>query len=326
MRILLVKMSSLGDVVHNLPVVADVHRHHPQALIDWVVEEDYVPIPQLHPQVDRVLPIAWRRWRHQLSQARIRTEMAAFWRSLRRFDYDWIVDSQGLIKSALVGCCARRDPQGFRVGGDRRSIKEPLASAFYNRRVPVAWSRHVIDRNRAVAAAGLGYAVDTPPEYGIAPPPLHPTDAHLAQAPYAVLMHAASRAPKLWANANWVALGRWLSTQGLGCVLPWGSAAERARSDHLAQAIDGAIVPQERMDLSRAAGVLGASRLVVGLDTGFTHFAAALGRPVIGIFCDSDSQQAGACGAAPCMNFGFKGAAPQLDTVREAAQQLLGQR
>jgi heptosyltransferase-1 len=312
LKILLVKMSSMGDLVHNLPVASDIAARFPGAVIDWVAEEDYVPIPALHPQVRGVIPIAWRRWRKQLLSSVVRHEMAEFHHRLRATDYDFVLDTQGLLKSVAVACMA----SGMRVGGDRSSIKEPLAATFYHQRLPIAWSRHVVERCRAVAAGALGYAIDTPPDYAIAAESL--TADWLPTAPYSVLMHAASRPEKLWAEAHWVSLGRQLADYGQHIVLPWGSPAEEARSRRLADAIPGAMVPP-RMDLATAARFLAGSRIVVGLDTGFTHFAAALGRPTIGIYCDSDGAQAAVFGRAYCASFGRKGNPPELAPIMSAA-------
>ncbi|MFA7268169.1 MAG: lipopolysaccharide heptosyltransferase I [Sterolibacterium sp.] len=316
LKILLVKMSSMGDLVHNLPVVTDIRAHYPDAVVDWIAEEAYVTIPSLHPAVRRVIPIAWRRWRRQLAQRKTWTEMAEFRRQLLATDYDFVLDSQGLLKSAIVGSMAK----GILVGGDSRSIKEPLASVFYRRRLPIAWSWHVVKRCRAVAAGVLDYPADAPPEYGISAPRL--VVDWLPDKPYCVLMHAASRPEKLWPESHWVELGRYLAKQGLICVLPWGSPEEQQRSRRLALAIPGAVVPP-LMDLASAAGFLAGSVMVVGLDTGFTHFSAALGRPTIGIYCDSDSQQAAVHGSAYCASFGKRGAPPNYATVHAAVERAL---
>ena len=311
LKILLVKMSSMGDLVHNLPVVTDIHAHYPGAIVDWVAEEAYVTIPSLHAGVRRVIPIAWRRWRKQLAQRNTWTEMAALHRQLNATDYDFVLDSQGLWKSAIVGNLAH----GILVGGDRRSIKEPLACAFYDRRLPIPWAWHVVDRCRSVAAGALGYATDTPPDYGIAAPPL--VADWLPGVPYCVLMHAASRPEKLWPESHWIDLGLYLAQQGFVSVLPWGSPAEQQRSRRLAQLLPGAVVPP-LLDLATAARFLAGSVMVIGLDTGFTHIAAALGCPTIGVYCDSDSQQAAVHGAAYCASFGQRGAPPSYATVQGA--------
>lgn len=316
LKVLLIKMSSMGDLVHNLPLVSDIRAHFPDAQIDWVAEEAYAPIPSLHPAVRQVIPVAWRRWRRALGQAKTWQEMKAFAATLRAVDYDLILDTQGLYKSVVVALLAHGDI----VGGDRFSIKEGGAALFYNKRLPISRARHVIERCRAVGAGALGYAADTPPVFGICAEPLRA--AWLPSDPYCVLMHAASRPEKLWPEAHWQALGLYLQQRGLRAALPWGSPEERARSERLAALIPGAIVPP-LMGLDVAARFLAGAELVVGLDTGFTHFAAALARPTVGIFCDSDGEQAAVYGDAYCKSFGKKGAPPPYDSILCAVEAAL---
>jgi heptosyltransferase-1 len=307
----------MGDLVHNCPTVTDILAHYPEAVIDWVAEEAYVPIPQLHPGVRKVIPIAWRRWRKNLFSAAIRKEISDFLKQLRATRYDLVLDSQGLFKSAVVARLARRDKI---VGGDRASIKEGLAACFYDQKLPIAWSRHVIDRCRAIAAGALGYALDTPPQYNLHTTPLEAD--WLPKTPYAVLMHAASRPEKLWSEENWLSLGNFLAKQGITAVLPWGSPEEKTRSERLAAQLPGAVVPP-LMTLDIASRFLAGARVVVGLDTGFTHLAAGLARPTIGIFCDSDSVQAAVYGDAFCESFGQKGEPPTLQTIHAALERAL---
>lgn len=316
LKVLLIKMSSMGDLVHNLPLVSDIRARFPDARIDWVAEEAYSPIPALHPGVNRVIPVAWRRWRRTLGRAETWQEMKAFVAALRAVDYDLILDTQGLYKSAAVGMLAH----GCIVGGDRHSIKEGGAALFYNKRLAISRSRHVIDRCRAVGAGALGYVADTPQVFGIRAEPLQAD--WLPADPYCVLMHAASRPEKLWAEAHWVALGLYLHQGGMRVAFPWGSSEERSRSERLAALVPGAIVPP-LMGLDVAARFLAGARVVVGLDTGFTHFAAALSRPTVGIFCDSDGEQAAVHGEAYCKSFGKKGQPPTYDVILQAVEAAL---
>lgn len=316
LKVLLIKMSSMGDLVHNLPLVSDIRAHFPDARIDWVAEEAYSPIPSLHPGINRVIPVAWRRWRRQLRRASTWQEMKAFLATLREVEYDLILDTQGLYKSAVVARLAR----GCIVGGDRRSIKEAGAAVFYNKRLTISRARHVIDRCRAVGAGALGYVADTPQVFGIEAEPL--VADWLPAAPYCVLMHAASRPEKLWSEDHWVALGQHLNERGMFAALPWGSSDEHARSTRLAARLPGAVVPP-LMGLDVAARFLAGAQVVVGLDTGFTHFAAALSRPTIGIFCDSDGEQAAVQGGAYCKSFGKKGLPPTYETILQAVDAAL---
>ena len=163
MRILLVKTSSLGDVIHNLPVVSDIRRHFPDADIDWCVEESFAAIPRLHPGVREIIPVAIRRWRKQLTKATTWREIAAFRRQIAAKPYAAVIDTQGLVKSALL---ARR-ANGPRLGYAADSAREPLAARCYDRTFHIARDLHAVPRNRLLAAAALGYVAEGEPDYGI---------------------------------------------------------------------------------------------------------------------------------------------------------------
>ena len=185
-RILFVKTSSLGDVVHNCPAVSDVARQVPGASIDWVIEEAYAEIAALHPQVRRVIPVAMRRWRGALLSRATWTEIAGFRNALRGERYDAVIDSQGLIKSALIAAFAR----GRKHGLDRTSVREPFAAHFYDAAHAVPAGLHAVERNRRLAAAALGYSAGGDCDYGL----------HVAgeapirmQSPYALLLTMTSR-------------------------------------------------------------------------------------------------------------------------------------
>lgn len=318
MRILLVKTSSLGDVIHNLPVASDIRQHFPEARIDWLVEESYAPIPHLHPAVSRVIPLAWRRWRRRLGARETWRAMAHFLAELRETEYDWIIDTQGLLKSAV----AARLAHGRRAGGCAAGIREPFAARLYDRCVPIAYAQHAVDYCRAIAAGTLGHAVDGPPQFGIRSAPL--VAEWLPKQDYVVFLHAAGQASKLWPEADWIALGAALVASGLRPVLPWGTAEEKARSERLARDIPLACVPP-RLDLAAMAGFLAGARLVVGLDTGLTHFAAALERPAVAIYIRPfDVVRARLRGAAPHANLGEGGAPPSAPDAIRAALDLLG--
>ncbi|MDO8262964.1 MAG: lipopolysaccharide heptosyltransferase I [Gallionella sp.] len=314
-RILLVKTSSLGDVLHNLPVASDIARHFPDAQIDWVVEESFAALPRLHPAVRNILPVAVRRWRGKLLSATVWREIAAFRNTLAAQRYDIAIDTQGLLKSALL----MRGAHGLRCGFDRRSAREPLAATLYQRTFPVATGQHAVERNRQLAAQALGYTLEWHADYGIRPPAVARPD-WLAKGAYAVLLHATSRADKLWSEANWIALGRYLHEKNIRCVLPWGSAAEQARGLRLAGAIPDAIAPP-RLSLNEAAALLGGAQAVIGVDTGLAHLAAALGVPTVGIYTATDPALTGLYAGRCAVNLGNIDRAPETVAVIDALQQ-----
>jgi len=306
-RILLVKTSSLGDVIHNFPVATDIRRHLPEARVDWVVEEPYAALVALHPAVRRVIPVAMRRWRRGLLGHRTWKEIAEFRRLSQAEAYDAVVDTQGLMKSAVLARAAR----GRRHGFDAASAREPLAARLYDVTHHVARGQHAVRRNRMLAAAALGYRVADGVDYGI----VAPATAHAE--PYCVLLHGSSRADKLWQEDAWVELGRRIESRALRCMLPWGSDEERRRSERIAAGLRHAVVPGP-MSLDRLAAALLGARAIAGVDTGLTHLAAALARPVVALYCASDPRLTGVVGAGPVRNLGGPSHAPSATEAWEA--------
>ncbi|WP_130483558.1 lipopolysaccharide heptosyltransferase I [Sphaerotilus mobilis] len=307
-RILVVKTTSMGDVVHALPAISDIARAHPGALIDWLVEAPFAAIPKAHPAVRRVMPIAWRKWRKSLGRPETRAAIAALRADLQAERYDLIIDFQGLLKSVMWAVQAH----GPRAGYDWQSIREPLASLFYRHKARVSREWHAVVRNRALAADHLGYArpVDAP-DFGLAPP----VSSWQPPEPYAVLIPCASRPEKLWPEDRWQHLARRIRGQGWTPVILWGSPAEQALALRLAEGsgVDAVVPPF--LSVADAGSVLASARLVVGLDTGFTHFAAAYARPTLGIYCDHEPGLAGVTGSGHVRSYGGKGQVPTLAEV-----------
>jgi len=309
-RILFIKTSSLGDIVHNCPAVSDVARYVPGAAIDWVVEEAFAEVAALHAGVRRVIPVAIRRWRAALLSGATWSELAGFRDALRAERYDAVIDSQGLVKSAIVAAAAH----GRRHGFDRASAREPFAARFYEARHAVPASLHAVERNRRLAAAALGYELPAGCDYGMRAAGELPLRA---RKPYAVLLTMTSRDDKLWPEERWRALGAWLAQRGQQCLLPWGSDEERRRCARIATAIAGAVVPA-RLPLAGLARVLHQAQCVIGVDTGLAHLAAALGAMVVGLYCGTDPASTGLYGNGRLRNLGGIGHPPALEEVQEA--------
>ena len=234
--------------------------------------------------------------------------MAAFRKALQGEPYDAVVDTQGLLKSALI----TRFASGTKHGMDRASVREPLAARFYDRTHFVARGLHAVERNRRLTAAALGIAMPSEIDYGLR------ANGGLGEklpASYSVLLTMTSRADKLWPEQRWIELGHAL---GAPAILAWGSEEERARAERISRAIGGTVLP--RKSVEELARVFAAARAVVGLDTGLTHLAAALGVPAVGIFCGSDPRLTGLFGAPYARNAGAPGEPPSVQEVL----QLLG--
>lgn len=356
--LLLVKTSSLGDVIHNLPVVSDLRRHFPEARIDWCVEEGFQALPALHPGVAQVIPVAVRRWRKHLLQGATWGEIGAFRRTLRETAYDAVLDTQGLVKSALIA----RQARGPKAGYAPESAREPLAAHFYNQTYAIPTGIHAVTRNRWLAAAAFGYAQELellPLDYGIAASPrlpALPTEVDTAR-PYAVLLTATSRDDKLWPEEHWIALGRALLAAGLDLRLPGGSARERERAGRIAAALNssGTTPPNPAWindlqppclenqagrassappraealpasGLAELAAVIGAARLAVGVDTGLTHLAAALNIPTLALFVATDPGLTGVLSAGLHANLGGKAQCPDPRDVAARAYAFLAGR
>lgn len=306
MKLLIVKTTSMGDVVHALPALCDLLRALPEAEVDWLVESPFAAIPRLHPGVRRVIPIAWRKWRHRLADRATWRAMAVLRRTLRREPYDLVLDLQGLLKSAMWA----RQAIGPVAGYDAASAREPLAAWLYRRTAAVPRELHAIERCRRLAAAHLGYTLPTTaPEFGLQVPPAE----WKAPARYAALIPNASRVDKLWPESRWVAVGRRLRAKGWTPVVMWGSEAEQTLAERIAAGCDGAV--PTFLTVEQVAALLARAQAVVGLDTGFTHLAAAYGRPTVGIYCDHEPGLAGVTGPGPAASIGGKGQVPKLADV-----------
>jgi heptosyltransferase-1 len=321
-RILLVKTSSLGDVVHNLPVASDIRRHFPDAQIDWVVEESFAAIPAMHPAVRNIVPVALRRWRHQLASAQTWREIAQVRQTLKAETYDTIIDTQGLLKSALIGNFAN----GLHHGYDNQSAREPLACLMYEHKHKVEREQHAIVRNRQLVAKALGYAMlETAPDYGIVSrAPLPEIPGMPRDAIYIVGLHATSRESKLWPVDRWITLAGHLAVQHLTLLLPWNTEAEHSRAQFIATHANNAIV-LPRLPIDRLAAVLAQARAAVGVDTGLSHLAAALGIPTLALYTDTDPGLTGVYAGAGsiAVNLGGKLHIPTVDEAAAALQQIL---
>lgn len=306
MRVLLVKTSSMGDVIHTLPALTDAAQAMPDIQFDWVVEEAFAEIPKWHPTVNKVIPVALRRWRKNLLSARTRSEWAQFRRVLRAEKYDLIIDAQGLLKSAFIALLAH----GPRAGLDFYSAREAAASLLYAKKYSVDKSLHAVMRTRALIAAALHYPVPvTLPQFGIDRKQL---SDNAAEDKYLVFLHGTTWVSKEWPEQYWIDLAQLAKEQGYRVKIGGGSEAELARAGRIAAACD-AVDALPRMSIDLMARLLAGASGAVAVDTGFGHLAAAMNLPTISIYGATNPGYTGALGqssvhlsadfpCSPCMN------------------------
>lgn len=295
MRVLVVKLSSLGDVVHTMPAVQDLCAVFPGVEVDWVVERAFAPLVARCAGVTRVIPCEMRRWRKHVWRSQTRTEWGAFRSDLQARQYDAVIDLQGLTKSALVSRLARTTPQGRRFA----MANQTDGSAY---EAPTRWVAdvairldphvHAVTRARLLCSQALGYAVPAGPSYGLQagnlavapkPPVGVPVNPFAPRKPYVALAHGTSRSDKQWPLENWVIIGKCLNLAGFAVALPHGSAAERATSIAIAEKVQDAWV-WPTMELNALTDTMARCAGVVGVDSGLSHIAVALGLPHVQIY------------------------------------------
>lgn len=283
MKVLIVKTSSMGDVLHTLPALTDAMRAIPTIRFDWVVEENFAQIPSWHPAVDRVLPVAIRRWRKHWFGSQQREERLRFKQALQSREYDVVIDAQGLIKSAAL---VTRLAKGVKHGQDSRSAREPFASWWYDKRHEINKQQHAVERTRELFAKSLGYQKpQTQGDYAIASHFLARPPADAGR--YLVFLHATTRDNKHWPESHWRELISLLEPGGLRIKLPWGAEHEHQRAQRLAAGFTHVdVLP--KMTLEQVAQTLAGAKAVVSVDTGLSHLTAALDRPNITLYGPTD--------------------------------------
>lgn len=288
MRVLVVKTSSMGDVIHTLPAVTDAANAIESIEFDWLVEEDFAEIPRWHPAVKRVIPVALRRWRKNIIKNLFSEEFANFRKQLKLYQYDYIIDAQGLMKSAVLA----RMANGKVHGQSFKSAREPWAAGLYHYQYPITKQKHAIERVRKLFAKVLNYKISGPLDYGI-----NVTRSKSTQfrKPKVMLLHGTTWRSKCWPATYWQRLATLLAQQGYYIYIPSGNTEEYERAKLIAGNLKDVKVMQ-RKSISELAKIIYNVDWVVAVDTGFAHLAAALNVPTISIYGATDSKKTGARG------------------------------
>jgi heptosyltransferase I len=315
MKILIVKLSSLGDVVHAMPAVQDLRSAFPDAQIDWVVERGFAPLVQRCEGVRRVIPCELRRWRTAPLSSATRHEWRAFRTELHAEAYDAVIDLQGLTKSALIAHMARLTPEGKRYAMANRtegSSYEAPTRWVADVAIPLEPQSHAVQRGRAMCAQAFGYALSGPPRFGLG-------HAATQRENTVVLIHGTSREDKFWPEDHWLALGRKLIAQGYRLGVPHGSEEERARSQRLAQALGPPAEVWPRLSLDALTERMARCAGAIGVDSGLSHIAVALDLPHVQIYNFDTAWRTGPLGS-PNQRSVYAVPAPAVDTVWAAWQ------
>lgn len=323
------KVSSLGDVIHTLPAVTDAKKANRRLQFDWVVEENFVEIPSWHPAVERVIPVAFRRWRKGIVQTLRSGEYADFKKDLQREHYDLVIDAQGLIKSGIIS----RLSKGLTIGLSDSTIKEPLATLFYNKVFSVPREAHAVQRVRELFSRALNYSLSEEQlseiDYGLDLERIGILPGHVSSG-VLLFLHGTTWASKHWPVPFWRELARLAVAAGYSVRLPWGNETERARALAIADGM-AAVSVLERQSLAGMAKQIAQADGVVAVDTGLGHLAAALATPAVSLYGPTNPGLSGTFGrqqaqlssslpCAPCMSktCHYQGA-EQLITLGDAS-------
>jgi len=289
MRVLVVKLTSMGDVLHLMPALTDLKSQHPTAVVDWMVEESFAQIPQWHPTVDKVIPVATRRWR-KLNWANLK-EFFRFCSGLRRQHYDVVVDAQGLIKSAVFSRFAKLNKGGQRIGFSGDSIKESPAAKFYGKTVQVDRQQHAIDRLRQLFAGGFEYALpNSKPDYALIERKPNSRDI-----PTVFLLHGTTWPTKHLPEQIWRDLAELIIDDGYKVALCWGNEQEKQRAERIAKGLNHATV-MPKSSLTELKTAMTSASGAIAVDTGLGHLAAAIGLPCVSVYGSTDAKLTGAVG------------------------------
>lgn len=291
MKVLIVKLTSMGDLVHALPAVTDAVRAIADIHFDWVADEAFADIPRLHPRVEQIITTAHRRWQREKWQTLKNKELVRLWHNLRQTKYDIVIDAQSNLKSALVTSITR----GMRCGMDKNSAREKFSHLVCDKTFAIPVQQHAVARQRQLFAKALNYPLpDTLPDFGIVQETLPVIPVTLPQ-PYLVFIHSTTWNTKHWPEMYWQQLIEFATQAGYHIALPWGNAFEQTRAQRLATA-NPATTVLPRLSLLHQAALIARAAGAICVDTGLGHLTAALNKPAVHLYGPTDPALIGAAG------------------------------
>ena len=317
-KILLVRTSSMGDIIHTFPAAVDFKKAFPEAELHWLVEESFADVCGLCSAVDAMPKTAFRRWRKTPFASSVRREIRDLKERLRSEKYDAVVDTQGILRSAWAASWAGVPVMGY----SRRTVREPLATFFYKKTFEMPARLGTVRRYRRMLAAAIGYEIDEEhPKFGAKAPALK-VDLDLPENFAALFVNASLKRPKLWVEERWKELVCSLASIGLSSVLFWGNDSEKERAERIAAASPAArVLP--RMKIPEIAAVVSQAKIGIGLDTGLMHLAAALAIPCVGVWVDTDLEKISLIGEVDCATIGGVNADISAAEIFEAVKERL---
>lgn len=323
MNILIIRLSSLGDIIHTFPMVQDIKQNYPRAAIDWLVDESFQDLIKINPSIDEIITIPLRTWaKNKLNflqnfstwKNKIQAQLCSKY-------YDYIIDAQGLLKSAALTKCFNGQVYGF----GKNSIREKFAIFFYQHKIETGKQHLAIQKNRLLAARIFNYEIDqTQVNFGLTTAWLQqicPQNiANIPQSDYVVFFHATSKDSKKYPLLHWVTLAKYLITQyNLQIILPFGSATEQAESQQIKNLLQEysnmIIVPEKRMSYFELVQLINSSFFIFGVDTGLVHLANALNQKLIAIYTDTNPQKTGIFATTRAKNIGNIGQTPKVEEI-----------
>ena len=295
MRVLIIKLTSMGDLMHAFPALTDAVKHIPDISFDWVVDESFAEVPKWHASVNKVIPTAHRRWKKNLYQAYKNGGFSQFYHQLNASDYDVVIDLQSNLKSAFVSWLRKGDVHGY----DKNTCREKPAHWAYQYHYTISLRQHAIERQRALFSKIFNYASPEPLQnfecdYGV-DLNAHGLPSFALPKKYVVCVHNASWPTKLWPLPAWRELITHIAAQGFSILLPCGSDNEYQRAQEIADGFpDTMALP--KMNLNEMAAIMSNAQAAVCSDTGLAHMAAVASIPAITLYAVTDTLLIGTAG------------------------------